>query len=110
MWGRALFALVLLVMAAGLLLPLYPPNVTGLRWAAVDGLSPATASRAVACEDWPVAEPGSEDCQPECWCGGLAPAVFVTVADRFGRSVILLIQPPAGPPPERLLLPRLPAV
>ena len=108
MLGRVLFAFVWLVIAAGLVLPLYPSEITEPRSAAVDTLLPAAGTRMAACEDCPVAE---ADCRPDCRCGDLLPATFVAVEDSFGLSVILLIQPPADLSPEsQPPLPRVPAI
>jgi hypothetical protein len=111
MLGRVLFALVWLVIAAGFLLPLYPSDVAAPRSAAVDPVPSATGSRTAACEDCPVTDAGSADCEVDCRCGHLLPAALVAVDDSFGLSIILLIQrPPAGPSSERQPLPRLPAI
>ena len=112
MLGRVLFALVWLVIAAGVVFPLYPSDVTEPRRAAADAMLPAVGATTAACEDCPVMDAGRAECQPDCRCGDLLPAAFVAVEDSFGVSVVLLIQPPsATPPAERQpLLPRLPAI
>lgn len=110
MLGRVLFALVWLVIAAGLLLPLYPSDVAAPRSAAVDPVLPATGSRTAACEDCPVTDAGSTDCESDCRCGRLRPAALVAVEDLSGVRVILLIQAPAGAPSEEQPLPKLPAI
>ena len=112
MLGRVLFALVCAVIAAGLVLPLYPSDVEPSRSAALDSMLPVDGSRTAACEECPVPDAGSADCQSDCQCSHLLPATFVAVDDWFSLSVIVVVHPrPAGPSFVRQPLPpRLPAI
>jgi hypothetical protein len=77
MSGRVLFAFVWLIIAAGVALPLYPGDVaTAVVTAASDPVQPVAASGAFGCEDYPVAETGT-DSPADCPCDQLVPAVFV---------------------------------
>jgi hypothetical protein len=99
MLGRVLFALVSLMIVAGLALPLYPPALDILP-AMTDRAVPelqASDRRASACEDCPVAAEMVPQCGPDCICdavrvtGQIAPDgaltfdVIVILRERSGR-------------------------
>jgi hypothetical protein len=107
MSGRALFTLVWLIVAAGLLLPLYPqggqtPGTT----AAPDAMALVAAPDAFGGPDDPI----GIRCRTGCRCDGLLAAVFGSVDDPFGPSVTLTVwfgpaYLPSGPQPLLLKLP-----
>lgn len=107
MLGRVLFAVVWLVIAAGLAVPLYPSDVGAGRSAARDPVLLAADSVTAACENCPIADDGS---QSHCPCGHVLRVAFVAVDDDL--SVILIIRPqPSELPSERQALrPKLPAI
>jgi hypothetical protein len=108
MLGRALFALVCLVIAAGFALPLYPSGV-GTPRPEADPVALASDSVVLACEDCPIpAEGGDTDCRSDCSCGQLVQATFVAVEDQFGLSVTVVVRPqPSG---RKALSGNLPAI
>jgi hypothetical protein len=111
MLGRVLFALVWVVIAAGLALPLYPSGVEAPMSAVADPvLLPADAAMAGR-EDCPIAHDGSAD-RSDGPCAHLVPAIVVTVGDSSGLSVILVIrsQPSELPFERQALPPKLPAI
>jgi len=112
MLGRVLFALVWLIIAAGLALPLYPTHVETPSPAVADSELRAADAMASRCQECPVADEGDVNCQPDCPCGHVLSAAFVSLDGSFGLSVVLIIRPlPSGPPSEALsLLPELPAI
>ena len=111
MLARVLFALVWAVIAAGLVLPLYPSGVEAPRSAAADPVVLAADAATAGCEDCPIADDGSAG-QSDCPCARLLPAILVAVGDSSGLSVILVIRPqPSELPFEREALPpKLPAI
>jgi hypothetical protein len=111
MLGRVLFALVWVVIAAGLVLPLYPSGVEAPMSAAADPVLLAADAATAACEDCPIADDGSAD-QSDGPCAHLLPAILVAVGDSSGLSVILVIRSqPSGLPFERQAVPpKLPAI
>jgi hypothetical protein len=107
MLGRALFALVCLVIAAGLALPLYPSGV-GTPRPGPDPVSLADNSMVAACEDCPIPGDRDGDCQSDCSCGNLVQATFVAVEDDFSLSVTVVVRPqPSG---RQALPAKLPAI
>jgi hypothetical protein len=85
MFGRVLFAFVWLIIAAGLVLPLYPRDlVTAVVSAASDPVQPAAASAAFGCENCPVAD---ADCRSDCPCDQALPAVFVPLEEAVGVTL-----------------------
>jgi hypothetical protein len=111
MLGRVLFALVWVVIAAGLVLPLYPSGVEAPMSAAADPVLLAADAATAGCEDCPIGDDGSAD-QSDGPCAHLLPAVLVAVSDSSGLSVILVIRSqPSGLPFEwQTLPPKLPAI
>jgi hypothetical protein len=94
MLGRALFALVILIIAAGVVLPMYPSELVGLDLARSDG-------------NWQVAGSAPFECPADApqSCGlvlsaGGAPQTVVTITVHF------TVEPAAGRPD----LPKLPAI
>jgi hypothetical protein len=89
MLGRALFTVVGLIIAAGLVLPFYPqtaqaPSATSVPevatlWAAPDP---------VGCPDCPVEGTGPNSCRPDCGCGERLMAAFVMAADQPVRLIL----------------------
>ena len=111
MLGRALFVFVWLIIAAGVLLPMYPPDMETASLPVADSVLRATGSAGAACQDCPVADEGAADCRSDCPCTHLLPAAFVSFEDSFSPSVVLFIHPPSALPSElRPLLPKLPAI
>jgi hypothetical protein len=110
MLGRALFALVWLIIAAGLVLPMYPRDARMPGFAAAYSMLLATDFVASRCEDCPVADDHSADCRSDCPCDVLPAAS--SLEDSVSLSVILVIRPtPERQSTEtRSLLPRLPAI
>jgi hypothetical protein len=110
MFGRALFALVWLIIAAGLLLPMYPRDAHTPSFAAANSILSATDFMASRCEDCPVAEDAGAVCRTDCPCGHLLPAAF-SLEHSVGLSVILVIRPASpGRPSEAPPGFRLPAI
>ncbi|HEX6111747.1 MAG TPA: hypothetical protein VFZ10_05520 [Geminicoccaceae bacterium] len=110
MLGRVLFAFVWLIVAAGLVLPLYPhPRgvATSVVTAASDPVQTTAASRVFGCEDCPVAE-GGADCRSDCPCDQVLPAVFVPLEE--GLSVTLAVSARAQTPEPAKLPAKLPAI
>jgi hypothetical protein len=97
MLGRVLFTFVWLIIAAGLVLPLYPGDeVISVVTAASNPVQPVAASEAFGCEDCPVAD--SADCRSDCPCDPLVPAVFVPLEDGTDMTLTGSARPPAKLP------------
>lgn len=113
MLGRVLFAFVWLIIAAGLVLPLYPRDVlTSVVTAANDPVQPVVGSDLFGCEDCVVADDGTLDCPSDCPCGQVLPTATGSVEDAFSPTVFIVVHPeppglPFGPQP---LPPKLPAI
>jgi hypothetical protein len=112
MFGRALFALVWLIIAAGVLLPIYPSETERPSFVAADRAVLTTDLTAAECRDCRVARDDRADCRFECPCDRVLPVTFVPVEEAFRLSVVLLIRPlPSGRSAKILLLPsKLPAI
>jgi hypothetical protein len=112
MFGRALFALVWLIIAAGVLLPIYPREAETPSFVAADRAMLTTDLAVAECRDCPVAQGDRGDCRFECPCDRVQPAAFVPGEDAFRPSVVLVIRPlPSGRSAEILLFPpTLPAI
>ena len=111
-FGRVLFAFVCLIIAAGLVLPLYPQDVaTSTVAAATDSVQLAADTQTSSCQDCPVAGSGA-DCQPDCACGEVLPATFVSPEASFSLTISLIVGPePSKQPREpQPLPPKLPAI
>ena len=86
MLGRVLFAFVCLIIAAGLVLPLYPRDVvTSVVAAASDPVQPVAASDAFGCGACSVAD-GDAACRSDCPCDHVVPAVLRSARGRGGRD------------------------
>lgn len=109
MLGRVLFAFIWLIIAAGLVLPLYPPDdVTSVVTAASNPLQPVAASDPFGCEDCLVADDGTLDCPSDCPCGAVLPAVFVPLEEGESAMIPVSVRPQ---PAEAAKLPaKLPAI
>ena len=93
MLGRVLFTFVWLIIAAGLVLPLYPGDeVMSVVAAASDPVQPVAASDAFGCEDCPVADDDAE-CRSDCPCDHLVPAVFVPLEEGVGVTLAASLRP-----------------
>jgi hypothetical protein len=104
MLGRVLFAFVWLIIAAGLVLPLYPhprDAVTSAVTTVSDPVRPVAASDPFGCEDCPAAGRGA-NCEAECPCDQVLPTAFVPLQEgvsvRFTVSVRQLTPDPAKLP------------
>jgi hypothetical protein len=113
MMGRVLFALVWLVIAAGVALPLYPRDIpTSMVAAATDSVQLVAGTDAFDCTDCPVADAGRTRCQSDCACGDAVPAVFVPLEHPVSVTIGITVRTaPASPPAApQLLFPTLPAI
>ena len=110
MLGRALFALVWLIIAAGLLLPLYPADEEAAGLIAAGGVEPVAGIVAASCEGCGPAE-SVDDCGTSCPCQHPLPAASAAPAC-LAATVYLVVQPlPAGRPHEPWPQPpKLPAI
>jgi hypothetical protein len=106
MFGRALFALVWLIIAAGVALPLYSRDVPGSTVAAAtDSVQLAAGIDAFGCDECPVPDGGRADCR----CDGAQAAVFVPLGEPVGLTIAVVVRPQASEPPARLPA-KLPAI
>jgi hypothetical protein len=112
MFGRVLFALVWLIIAAGVALPLYPRDVPTSRVAVTaDPVQLVAGTAAFGCEDCPVADAGRADCRADCPCGEALPAAFVPLEEPVSRTIAVTEQSlPSRLPGPQPLPPRLPAI
>jgi hypothetical protein len=98
------------VIAAGLVLPLYPSGVEAPISAAADPVLLAADAATARCEDCPIVDDDSA-AQSDCPCARLRPGIVVAVGDSSGLSVILVIRSQRSDLPfEPQALPRLPAI
>ena len=111
MLGRALFALVWLIIAAGVLLPLYPAHEEAAGLILAGGMEPVAGAVAASCEG---CEPAAsiDGCGTFCPCQHPLPAASLTPGACLSSTVYLVVQPlPAGrlhePRPQP---PKLPAI
>jgi hypothetical protein len=106
MFGRVLFALVWLIIAAGVALPLYPRDLpTSTVAVTTDLVQLVAGTDAFGCEDCPVPDGGGADCR----CGEAQPAVFVPLEEPAGLTVAVTVRPQASESPARLPA-KLPAI
>ena len=112
MFGRVLFALVCLIIAAGVALPLYPRDAPTFTVAVTtDPVQLVAGTAAFGCEDCPVADVGRADCRPDCLCGEALPAVFVPLEEPVGLTIAVTERSlPARVPEPQPLPPKLPAI
>ena len=111
MFGRVLFALVWLIIAAGVALPLYPRDVPESTVAVATGPVQLVAAAGAGCEDCPVSDAGRTDCGPNCPCLETRPAVFVPLEEPLGLTISVTerLLPPRRPGPP-VLPAKLPAI
>jgi hypothetical protein len=111
MLGRLLFAVVWLIVAAGLLLPLLPSDEAGPAVAVAGGIEQAGAM-ASDCRHCAPADADGDGCGTFCPCHHLLPAATAAPGLCPTLTVHLLVQPqPAGRLHEpRPLPPKLPAI
>jgi hypothetical protein len=109
MTGRVLFALVWLIIAAGVALPLYPRDIPeSMVAAAADPVQLVAGTDTFGCEDCAIPDAG----QARCKSGKAVPAVFVPLKHQVGLTigVILPTGPSSAPGAPQLLSSRLPAI
>ena len=113
MSGRALFAIVCVIIAAGFLLPFYPRDVdTPSAVAAAGTVMPVAGFHTFDCKKCPAgdAQAGS---RVGCPCAQVLPTAAISVEDGiFSLTVLVIVHPlpsglPSGPQP---LPPKLPAI
>jgi hypothetical protein len=110
MFGRLLFALVWLLIAAGVALPLYP-RPTSTVAVTSDPVQLAAGSEAFGCEDCPVPDAGRADCRADCPCGAALPAVFVPLEEPVSVTIAVTVRSlPSRLPEPQPLPPKLPAI
>ena len=112
MMGRALLTAVGLIIAAGLLLPVYAPDSAGPGPAPSDVALLVAAAVPADCPDCAPAAAGEAACQPTCPCAHLLTTADEAAENSGGEIVYLVVQPRpsdrmSGPRP---LPPKLPAV
>lgn len=107
MLGRVLFALVWVIIAAGVSLPLYPPDV------ATPG-TPAAASALLVADTMTFGCEAAEDadCRSTCPCGQALASASVTPDACVRLTVYLVVRPPPSGPPftPQPPPPKLPAI
>jgi hypothetical protein len=110
MFGRVLFALVWLIIAAGVALPLYPRDLpTSTVAVTTDPVQLAAGTDAFGRVDCPAPDGGRADCRSDCRCGEAQPAVFVPLEEPIGVTIAVTVRPQASEPPARLPA-KLPAI
>jgi hypothetical protein len=109
MLGRVLFAFVWLIIAAGLVLPLYPHPQVVATSAMTPGepVRPVAASAPFGCEDCRVPERGAA-CKADCPCEPVLPAAFVPLEERVVVTFAVFVRQ-LTPDPAKLPA-RLPAI
>src|SRR5262245_36614349 len=96
MTGRVLFALVWLIIAAGVALPLYPRDMPEAMVAvAADPVQLVGGTDTFGCEDCVVPDAGRARCKSDCTCGEAVPAVFVPLKHHVRLTIGVIL--PAGP-------------
>ena len=112
MLGRLLFAVVWLMVAAGLLLPLLPSDQAGPAFVGAGGIEQVADAMASDCRHCAPADADGDSCGTFCPCHHLLPAVSAAPGLCPTLRVYLVVQPqPAGRLHEpRPLPPKLPAI
>ena len=112
MLGRLLFAVVWLIVAAGLLLPLLPSDQAGPAFAGAGGIEQVADAMASDPRHCAPADAGGDGCGTFCPCHHLLPAGSAATGLCPTLTVHLVVQPqPAGRLHEpRPLPPKLPAI
>jgi hypothetical protein len=93
MLGRALFAFVWLIIATGLVLPMYPPAVETTGSPSTDAMLQAAGSAPLECQDCPITDEGSGNCRSDCSCGQLLPAAYGPIEDTFTFRIRVIVGP-----------------
>ena len=89
MTGRALFALVWVIIAAGVALPLYPRDISeSMVAAAADPVQLVSGTDAFRCGNCVVPDAGQAGCKSDCTCGDAVPAVFVPLEHRVTLTIV----------------------
>jgi len=99
MLGRVLFALVWLIIAAGVTLPLYPPDVATPGPPAAATALPVADTMASSCEN----HVDGADCRSACPCAHALPAASAAPERCVRLTVYLVVRPlftPQPPPPK----------
>jgi hypothetical protein len=107
MFGRVLFAVVCLIIAASVVLPLYPPEVERASALVADQILPVAQPGATGCEDCAVPDLGGSGCP----CPQLR-AAAASVEDALSLTGFMIVHPQpsrlrSGPQPPP---PKLPAI
>ena len=113
MTGRILFALVWVIIAAGVALPLYPRDIPELMVAvAADPVQLVAATDTSGCEDCVVPDAGPARCKSDCGCGEAMPALFVPLEHRVRLIIGVTVrhEPSGRPAAPQLLFSKLPAI
>jgi hypothetical protein len=112
MFGRALFAFVWLIIAAGLVLPMYPPAVETARSPAMDSMLQTADSASSGCQDCPITDEGPANCRSDCSCGHMLSVAYLVVDPSFAPGIRVIVLPrPIGLPSEvQPLPPKLPTI
>jgi hypothetical protein len=101
MTGRILFALVWVIIATGVALPLLPLFPRDLATAPVavttDPVQLVAGTDRFGCEDCPVDDTGRSHCPSDCPCGPAQPALFVPPVSLTVRFTVRPFNPPAAP-------------
>jgi hypothetical protein len=112
MLGRALFALVCLIITAGALLPMYPRHVEAPGPLSADPALLIAGSAATDCRDCALGDADGARCRSVCSCDRVLSTASASPEPRFSLTVHLVVLPlPAGLSFEpRPLPPKLPAI
>jgi hypothetical protein len=97
MLGRVLFAVVWLIIAAGLVLPLYPSDRAAPGLAVAGGTLMVADTAAPGCEDCAAADLAAAGCRGSCACWQVLPAASAARVACLSLTVYLITRPlPAG--------------
>ena len=113
MTGRVLFALVWLIIAAGVALPLYPRDIpTSTVAVRTDPVQLAAGTDAFGCGDCPMDDAGRTHCPSDCGCGDAQPALFVPLEQQVSLTirVTVRLEPSSRPAAPQSLPSTLPAI
>jgi hypothetical protein len=113
MTGRILFALVWVMIAAGVALPLFPRDIPTSTVAVTTApMQLAAGTDAFGCEDCPVDDTGRSHCPSDCPCGPAQPALFVPLEQQVSLTlrVTVRLEPASPRATPRPLLSTLPAI
>ena len=113
MTGRILFALIWVIIAAGVALPLYPRDIPeSMVAAAADPVQLVAGTDAFGCEDCVIPDAGPARCKSDCGCGEAVPALFVPLEHRVRLIIgVTVREEPSGRTAlPQLLSSKLPAI